>query len=174
MISNGQQLLVEYLVALTTVKPVIDAHPVWANGLELDIFYPEFDLAIEFQGHQHFSPVFGRREFKIQRYNDRQKVIFCEQNGVLLVRIQTAELKHPLIPDILLRRFMQCYGGEHGSKRFFQIAGENPISRQELVAFNARFRDYRLGQIVKHASKSAASNAQERRLLKRAMARRVA
>jgi hypothetical protein len=174
MISDGQNLLAQYLVALTKVRPEQNAHPAWAEGLEIDIFYQSFDLAIEFQGHHHYSPVFGARDLKIQRFNDRKKVILCEQNGILLVRIQTAELKHPLIPDILLRRFMQCYGGENGSKRFFQIAGENPISRPDLHAFNDRFRDYRCGQIVKHGSKSAVSNAKERRLLKRAMARRVA
>jgi hypothetical protein len=174
MISNGQKLLAEYLVALTKVHPEMDAHPEWANGLEIDMLWPKFDLAVEFQGHGHFSPVFGRREFKIQQANDRAKVILCERAGIVLVRIQICELQHPHIVDLMLRRFMQSYGGQAGAQRFFQIAGENPISRPELSVYNKFFADYRRTQITRHAAKSAPATSQERRLLKRAMARRVA
>lgn len=174
MISDGQQLLAEYLITLFGVKPEMDAHPVWADGLEIDIWYPSFDLAVEFQGEGHFSPVFGQRELKIKRYNDRKKVQLCDANGILLFRVQTCELQHPLLIDRLLQRFMQCYGGPAGSKRFFGIAGENPISRPSLAAFIRRFSEYRKSQIVQFASKTAVSTAKERRLLKRAMQRRSA
>ena len=174
MISDGQNLLAQYLFTLTKVKPELNAHPEWADGLEIDLWWPKWDLAVEFQGHGHFSPVFGRREFKIQRYNDRKKVVLCEQHGVVLVRIQTSELQHPHIVDLMMRRFMQCYGGQPGAKRFFAIAGENPVSRPELFVYNKSFAEYRRAQITRHASKSAPATAQERRLLKRAMARRVA
>jgi len=174
MISIGQKLLSDYLAMLTKVQPEMDAHPEWANGLEIDLWWPKFDLAVEFQGHGHFSPVFGRHEFKKQQANDRMKVVLCERNGIVLVRVQICELQHPQIVDLMLRRFMQCYGGENGAKRFFQIAGENPISRPELAVYNKLFADYRRTQITKHAAKSAPATSQERRLLKRAMARRVA
>lgn len=172
MISDGQNLLAQYLVVLTKVRPEQNAHPSWANGLEIDLWWPQWDLAIEFQGHGHFSPVFGRRDFKILQYNDRKKVVLCEQNGIVLVRIQTCELQHPHIVDIMLRKFMQCYGGQTGAQRFFQIAGENPISRSELSVYNKLFGDYRRAQITKHAAKSAVATAKERRLLKRALSRR--
>ena len=45
--------------------------PQWLHGLELDIFLPEFNLGIEYQGQQHFHPV--KAWGGIKHWNDCRK-----------------------------------------------------------------------------------------------------
>ena len=61
----------------------------WLKGLELDFFLPDYNIAIECQGEQHFKPVsFGGD--KIEKYNkqiklDKLKLDKCKNNGVELL-----------------------------------------------------------------------------------------
>src|SRR3989338_2362197 len=60
----------------------------WLNGLELDIFVPDKNLAIEYMGKQHYEPVnfFGGKESYlavVQR--DKLKKELCQKNGINLV-----------------------------------------------------------------------------------------
>lgn len=59
------------------------------NNLFLDIFVPVYDLGIEYHGRQHFEFVEhfhgDLRGFEKSKERDRQKVIQCEQRGIVLV-----------------------------------------------------------------------------------------
>lgn len=60
--------------------------------LFLDIFIPDFNLAIEVDGSQHdeFNTFYhkDKHAFARQQLNDRTKEDWCEINGIVLVRLK--------------------------------------------------------------------------------------
>jgi|GEM_PF-3481859 len=59
--------------------------PSWTNGLEIDRFYPNLGVAIEFQGPQHYrlvSSMQTREKFENQVKFDSLKRNFCLKKGV--------------------------------------------------------------------------------------------
>lgn len=172
MSSYGQELLASYLTALTGKTPEVDVYPKWLNGMELDLFYPEWDLAIEFQGQQHYVPTYGANALRKQQAIDKRKRHLCEANGILLVRFDLVDLRHPQATEVLMRAFSSAYGPVAGMQRFFKICGENPISRSALFNFNVRFDTHRNNQMAHYGPRQVPGNAKQRRRLKRAMHRR--
>ena len=79
--------------------------PPWLDGLELDIFFPELNLAFEYNGEQHYQPVDffgGQAAFVDLTKRDRRKAELCQQNGVKLVVVSytdtlTLERVHQLV-----------------------------------------------------------------------------
>lgn len=63
------------------------------NLLFIDFFLPDYNVAIEIDGIQHFKPVNGRGELLSQKIRDRIKNGFCKKNGVKLIRLRYNELK---------------------------------------------------------------------------------
>lgn len=62
--------------------------PAWLAPQHLDIWFPDNNLAIEFQGLQHFIPVDyfgGESRFRDQSERDLRKRRLCESNGCHLV-----------------------------------------------------------------------------------------
>lgn len=60
----------------------------WLQGLELDVFVEEHDLAIKFQGKQHseaFDHLGGEVALQNTRRRDRKKAKLCKEQGVSLV-----------------------------------------------------------------------------------------
>ena len=65
----------------------------WLDKQSLDFFLPDYNIAIECQGEQHFKPLkFGNiseekafEKFKIQMENDKIKYEKCEKNGIKLL-----------------------------------------------------------------------------------------
>ena len=59
------------------------------DGLTLDIYMPDFNLAIELQGAQHkeFSPFFHKNAegFEDHKRRDHIKANLCEKKGITLV-----------------------------------------------------------------------------------------
>lgn len=56
----------------------------------LDFYLPQYNIAIEVQGEQHFRPVkrFGGNDFYLlQKDRDTSKEILCRKNGVKLFYI---------------------------------------------------------------------------------------
>ena len=58
---------------------------------ELDIFLPQFKLAIELNGIVHYKPIYGVNKFIRINNNDRQKVISCTNQEIKLVIIDTSK-----------------------------------------------------------------------------------
>lgn len=59
--------------------------PKWLSPLRLDIFIKEINLAIEYQGEQHFRPIKffgGTKTFEQQVINDKLKKQLCAKNNV--------------------------------------------------------------------------------------------
>ncbi len=77
----------------------------WLKFQSLDIFIPELQTAIEYQGIQHYKPieVFGGKEhFEKQQELDRKKRFLCSENNIRLIEwkydepISTLVLKNKL------------------------------------------------------------------------------
>ena len=69
---------------------------------KFDFFLPEYNLAIEFDGAQHFmaNNFFGGEEgFKNTQRRDQEKNIYCLNNNIALFRIPYTEINN--IPKIL-------------------------------------------------------------------------
>lgn len=66
----------------------------WLERLSLDFYIPEYNIAIECQGIQHFEPVeyFGGQEGYIKQVErDKRKMALCIENNVTLKYIIDAE-----------------------------------------------------------------------------------
>lgn len=67
------------------------ARPDFLGRQHLDIFIPELELAIEYQGEQHNRPIDffgGKQAFKETQKRDRRKRDLCTQNGIELVYVE--------------------------------------------------------------------------------------
>jgi hypothetical protein len=68
--------------------------PEWLAGLELDIYVPSLDLAVEYQGQQHFHPVdaWGGEEALLDlRKRDKRKALICRERNIRLVAFHYTE-----------------------------------------------------------------------------------
>ena len=65
-------------------------------SLSLDFYLPDYNIAIECQGRQHFEPVNdfgGEKSYLESLYRDEKKLILCKNNGVKLLYYDS-EHKH--------------------------------------------------------------------------------
>jgi hypothetical protein len=61
-----------------------------SNPLRFDFYIAEKDLAIEYNGLQHYKPILiwgGVTEFQNQQIRDEIKRTWCAQNGIKLLEI---------------------------------------------------------------------------------------
>ena len=64
----------------------------------LDFFLPEYGVAIECQGGQHFSPteLFGGEDFyKLTIERDKAKKELCERHGINVLYYSNAHIDYP-------------------------------------------------------------------------------
>ena len=86
--------------------------PSWLGRQRIDIFVPDKNLAIEYQGEQHFSPVSifgGEASFEKGKERDKQKFEKCNENKVNLIYFNFNE---PLTNDYIkrkLKRYLPKY-----------------------------------------------------------------
>ena len=76
--------------------------PGWLNGMELDFWVPRWNLAFEFQGDQHFAPVFGLQAYQDQKVRDRIKKQICADRGVLLLCFEAHNLRERTLRNKLI------------------------------------------------------------------------
>lgn len=94
MTSHGQTLLGELIRTTINAKQVDENYrPDWLNGMELDFWVPEWNLAFEFQGDQHFSPVYGLQHMVAQQVRDKLKRKLCEARGIALLSFEATCLE---------------------------------------------------------------------------------
>lgn len=68
---------------------------VYINKLRFDIYCPDYNLAIEYQGKQHYEPVdfagkgdeWAKYQFKVGQQRDNIKRQYCQQNNIKLIEI---------------------------------------------------------------------------------------
>jgi hypothetical protein len=87
--------------------------PEWLEGLELDIFLPEVDLAIEYQGRQHFEAIEhwgGVEGLQRQQENDARKAAACASRGVDLVYFTWEDELTPQLVEERVARWLSSPG----------------------------------------------------------------
>jgi hypothetical protein len=101
----GETLLFQLVARIFHDREVLRHYrPDWMEGLELDIYVPSMNLALEYQGQQHFNPVKawgGEKALKELKERDRRKVSICKERGVSLVAYHYTE---PLTEEYVLFR----------------------------------------------------------------------
>lgn len=71
-------------------KVIQHGKPLWLGKQHLDVYIPEYNIGIEYQGKQHCMPVdfFGGKEsYDKQIERDARKKALCEKNGCLLIEV---------------------------------------------------------------------------------------
>ena len=66
--------------------------------MKLDFYLPDFNIAIECQGLQHFIPVElfgGEEQFQIRKKRDFIKKELCEKNGITILYFSDTKSRIP-------------------------------------------------------------------------------
>ena len=87
--------------------------PSWLEGLELDIFLPEKNIAFEYQGIQHFKAIDhwgGEEQLTIQQEHDARKKRICTEKGVNLIYINYND---PLTTEFVVKKIADSQQNFH-------------------------------------------------------------
>lgn len=93
------------------VHPCLPRDLPWLQSLHLDFYIPQWHVAIEINGAQHYRPVNwtgdepqaeAEHRFAIQKQNDYKKQLLCNRHGVYLISVDVShcENKHELFTQI--------------------------------------------------------------------------
>lgn len=140
--SYGQTLLALFLRRIIRETPLTCHRPEWAEGLELDLYFPTSRLAFEFQGGQHYVPVYGREQLRAQQYRDRVKRAFCIEQGVVLIRVDAADLYYGR-----LVRLLRCHFQMAKRKDLDHVADLGKQARNDCRQIGNRAKEYRASLI---------------------------
>ena len=86
----NETALYEFINSHISEKVVREKHLPWLGMKSLDIFIPKYNIAIEYQGKQHFMPLDffgGEKGFKKCQERDIKKNKYCKNNNIQLIRI---------------------------------------------------------------------------------------
>ncbi len=96
-ISSGELRIMEYLnsnnLNYKKEKSFADCVSNGGRKLRFDFYLPEYNIAIEYDGRQHFEPVTfwngqdANKKFRECKENDAIKNEFCSKNNITLIRI---------------------------------------------------------------------------------------
>lgn len=89
-----EELLFRKLIENHYQKEFNKSHPEWLissytnRTLELDMYNKELRLAFEYNGIQHYEPIYGQKRFNVSKRNDEEKNKLCIENNVRLISIK--------------------------------------------------------------------------------------
>lgn len=92
MSSYGQQLCGKWLKAIVPFNYLENHRPSWLYGMELDFFFPELNLAVEFNGDQHYINTEAFGDCRTQQNRDRRKKEICKQRNICIVVLRAFDL----------------------------------------------------------------------------------
>lgn len=90
--SYGQQICRRYIESLINARFYENYRPDWLFGMELDFYFPDYKLAIEFNGDQHYFATGLSDDPSLQRKRDLRKRYICRDRGVKLVVLKAIDL----------------------------------------------------------------------------------
>ncbi len=93
---------------LPTHNIMLQYSPDWLKPQRIDLFIKELNLAIEYQGEQHFFAIEyygGEAAFKKHQENDAKKYLLCEATGIKLEYINYSENIGLKVKEILARYY---------------------------------------------------------------------
>lgn len=92
--SYGEDLLRQYLALMVPHPFIQNYRPEWLYGMELDFFFPDKAVAIEFQGDHHYIETGYCRNISRVAFYDSRKREICNSNRVRLIRIDAVDLEY--------------------------------------------------------------------------------
>ena len=93
--SSGEKILLSYFES-KNLYPHYNKFYKWLDNLQLDFYFPEYKLAIEVQGKQHFiDNNFFETPFEIQIERDTKKSELCKKNGIELLYYANYKMNFP-------------------------------------------------------------------------------
>ena len=91
----SETLLHQIICRIYSEYEIIRHHrPEWLEGLELDIYIPDLNLGIEYQGQQHYHPVSawgGEKALQALQERDRRKQRLCNELQISLLEVDYTE-----------------------------------------------------------------------------------
>jgi hypothetical protein len=69
--------------------------------LPFDFYVPDYNVCLEYDGRQHFEPVYGEEQLEIQKFIDNLKDEYCKENGINLIRVPYTMKKEEIEPYVL-------------------------------------------------------------------------
>jgi hypothetical protein len=122
------------------IKHYDNFRPSWLEKLELDRFYPDMGVGIEFQGEQHYRPVPGMHKdeeaFRRQVSNDTIKRQIMNRFGYQLYAIDMLNLDEFKIKALMQRiandglHFASAKGYTQTVARLNAIRHDQPLPRE--------------------------------------------
>ena len=95
--SKGEKRISEYLDSLniTYIPQKSFDGCIYKSKLKYDFYLPDYNMCIEYDGEQHFSPVdfagkgieWANNNFKLTQIKDEIKNKYCKDNGINIIRI---------------------------------------------------------------------------------------
>lgn len=76
------------------------------KNLELDMYNHEMKLAFEYNGIQHYEPIYGEQRLQVSLRNDQEKIQLCQQQGVTLITLKYAK-NHSSDKYLFLKEIVQ-------------------------------------------------------------------
>lgn len=105
--SSGEQIIMNYLDkhGINYIYGYLIPDLKDQNSLHFDFWLQQFNIAIEYDGQQHFKPVGyfgGQVNFDRQKKHDKMKDAYCEEHEVNLIRIRFDENVNDKLDQYLL------------------------------------------------------------------------
>ena len=141
--SRGERYVSEFLTAEgiknTPQRKFKDCSSLSAKGactlLPFDFYLPDYNTCIEYDGKQHFEPVFGQKDFENTKRTDELKTKYCKENGIKLIRIKYT-MKMDDVDDYLK------------SELGLTNEATTPMINEVRVSRNERVQLYKDGNII--------------------------
>ena len=109
--SSGENLVKEYLVnnKLEYEQQVKYDNLYDKRKLSYDFYVPAYNLLIEYQGRQHYSPIKrygGEEHLKVQQYHDKMKREYASKNGISLLEIKYTKDTLEKVSDLINQKIL--------------------------------------------------------------------
>jgi hypothetical protein len=89
--TNESILFVKLKEHFSNYKVISQGRPEWLGRQSLDIYFPDYNIGIEYQGEQHFRPIDffgGIDKFDKQVKLDDKKRQLCKENNCILIEVK--------------------------------------------------------------------------------------
>lgn len=108
-------------------KPEFHKEEILANTkLQIDIYLPQKNIAIEVDGPSHFEPVWGQESLKRNRKYDEKKTGLILGKGMKLIRIKQTKDYSNARANLIAKKLMQTLEDIENSKdKLFNIEDNN-------------------------------------------------
>lgn len=178
--SKPEEEIRQYIQTLLPNLEITSSKPKWMEGKELDIFIPEYDLAIEYNGtifhHSSNSSNHFINSMKKDKYYHFNKWKLCFENNVKLLSIYDFYWQNPIKQNIYkakIRHYLNldtkifarkckivevpnCEAYSFYNNNHLECAGMNYKEAQSysLEFNNVRYMYFTIGKFYKQSSKS--------------------